>query len=160
MKFFTRTVIGAARPGVDEPPLMIRYVIFRCAAFGIYLHHFCRSDHDRALHDHPWPYVAIILKGGYWEVHDQDRAGQVVEWRGPGSVLLRPAQWRHRIALPVFGFQDDGRQIQQPSWSLVFVGRRAQRWGFFTPQGWCWWRKYDPWKAICEDGVLFEGGED
>src|SRR5208282_805597 len=32
------------------------------------LHHILRSDEDRHLHDHPWPYVTIILKGGYWEV--------------------------------------------------------------------------------------------
>jgi hypothetical protein len=26
-----------------------------------------RSDYDREGHDHPWPFVSFVLKGGYWE---------------------------------------------------------------------------------------------
>jgi len=130
---------------------MIRYVLFRCAAFGVYLHHFMRSDYDRALHDHPWPFVALILKGGYIEEHDQTITGLKRAYpRQPGEVLLRPAEWRHRIVLP------DGRT----SWSLVIVGRRQRRWGFFLPDGWCWWRKHNPKLNICEDEPIWLGGED
>jgi hypothetical protein len=152
LKLFGRTVIGGDAPAeLKLPPLMTRYILFRCAAFGVYLHHFTRSDHDRALHDHPWPFVAIVLKGGYLEIHNQHEAGhEVIETHKPGAVLIRPAEWRHRVVLPA------GRT----SWSLTIVGRRKRRWGFYTPSGWCWWRQYDPWKAICEDRVIYEGGED
>lgn len=57
-------------------PYMVRYFISRPNTKKkgrIYLHKFLRSDHDRALHDHPWNFVSIILKGGYWEFAD-DRA--------------------------------------------------------------------------------------
>lgn len=32
------------------------------------VHKVMRSDHDRALHDHPWHNASIVLEGGYWEV--------------------------------------------------------------------------------------------
>jgi len=146
MKIFHKTVIHGSQ---GNSPLMIRYILFRCKSWGIYLHHFLTSDYDRALHDHPWPFVAIILTGGYQEIHNQTvDLSEVSERRRPGQVLLRPAEWRHRVVL------DEGTT----SWSLVIVGRRVRHWGFFTPTGWCWWRKYDPSKGICEDQVIHTSG--
>jgi hypothetical protein len=145
MKPFKRIVIGPA-----EDPLMIRWVLIRFEAWGVYLHKFLRSDYERATHDHPWPFISIILRGGYFEVHDQttDRS-EIEEYRKPGSVLLRPAAWRHRVVL-------NGK----PSWSLILVGRRCQRWGFFPAGQWCWWRKFDSDKNICGDEILWKGGKD
>lgn len=34
----------------------------------IRIHQTLRSDHERALHDHPWNNISIVLRGGYWEV--------------------------------------------------------------------------------------------
>ena len=146
VRFCERKEIGA-RPEV----LMIRYILFRCAGFGIFVHHFLRSDYDRALHDHPWPFVAVVLKGGYWEQHDQTLSGaNTYVYHRPGSVLVRPAEWRHRVLLT------GGRT----SWSLVFVGRRSRVWDFFTPKGWCPWNRFDPYKNICgEDQTLKGEGE-
>lgn len=144
MKFFRKKVIGAA-----SDPLLVRYILFRCAAFGIFIHHLMRSDHDRALHDHPWPFISIVLKGGYLEVHDQTIDGSTfIQYHGRGSVLVRPAEWRHRFML------------ESPAWALVIVGRRARPWGFFTPGGWCWWRKYDDSLGICSEEILWQDGGD
>lgn len=143
---FERRAIGEL-----PSPLMWRYILLRTPWFGIYLHHFLRSDYDRALHDHPWSFVSIILRGGYWEAHDQTIDGSMrIEWRAPGRVLLRPAEWRHRVIL------DDGAT----SWSLVIVGSRERKWGFFLPTGWCWWRKHNYRDAVCEDEVIWNGGKD
>lgn len=136
--------------GGVENPLLIRWVLIRFKPWGIYLHKLCRSDYDRALHDHPWPFVSIVIKGGYWEVHDQTMNRRETRfWRGRGEVMLRPAEWRHRVVL-------GGR----PAWTVVVVGRRFRRWGFYLPEGWCWWRKHDPEKGICADEVLWTGGSD
>lgn len=146
MKILSKSVIGD-----QDGPLMIRWVLFRCAAWGVYVHKFLRSDYDRALHDHPWPFVAIILKGGYVEVHDQtiDRR-EVREPRIPGNVLVRPAEWRHRIVVPA----------GESSWSLVIVGRRQRRWGFLLPNGWCHWRRYNSEKELCEETEIYAHGGD
>ena len=144
-KMFEKVVIG-----VGEQPLMIRWILVRFPAFGIYLHKFLRSDYDRALHDHPWPFIAIILAGGYTEVHDQTTDGKHISiFHKPWSVLLRPAEWRQRVVIG-----------DKPSWSLVIVGRRQRSWGFFLPDGWCWWRKHNPTAAICEEEVIWTTGSD
>lgn len=146
MTFFQRKLIGD-----QSNPLMARYILFRFDSWGIFVHHFLRSDHDRALHDHPWPFIAIILKGGYYELHNQTiDLSETTEKRHPGNVLLRPAEWRHRVILP------EGRT----SWSLMIVGRRVRWWGFFAPTGWCHWRKYNPANGICEEHDLWEGNSD
>lgn len=44
------------------------YVIPRNRWFNIYLHNMVQDDDPRALHDHPWWNVSIVLKGGYYEV--------------------------------------------------------------------------------------------
>lgn len=154
---FQRRVIPDPKPGISTPPLMIRYTLVGCEAVGgIYLHKFMRSDHDRALHDHPWPYVALILKGGYWEWYWPEQSEiEFVEWRGPGSLLCRPAVWRHRVIL------DEGAT----SWSLCFVGPRARRWGFWVSdehggRTWCYWRRYSTEKGICEDHEIHTAREE
>jgi|SRR5579859_6280632 len=119
---FPRRVIGAERGS----PLLIRYFLLRSAILGIYLHKLCRSDEDRALHDHPWTFVSIILTGGYIE-HTPD--GQRRYW--PGAILYRPAEWQHRL------------ELDRPAWTLVFRFRRRREWGFHCPGGWVHWLTFD-----------------
>jgi hypothetical protein len=135
---------------MSDLPLMIRYILFRLPAFGVYLHKFCRSDYERALHDHPWPFVSIVLTTGYIEIHDQTTDGkQTSVFHKPGAVLIRPAEWRHRVVIE-----------DRPAWTLIIVGRRQRSWGFFLPDGWCWWRKHNPIKGICDDEVLWKEASD
>lgn len=96
--------------------------------FGIAarVHHILRSDEGREPHDHPWPYLTIILKGGYYE-HRYEDDGRLrgVKWHGPGSVLYRPAGSWHMLKLP----QGD------TAWTLFVTGRYVGTWGFLTPTG-------------------------
>jgi hypothetical protein len=138
VKLFQKTIIG--RPA---DPLLIRYILFRCRWFGIYLHHLMRSDHDRALHDHPWNFISILLTGEY-----KEHTAQGVTHHRRGSILIRPAMWLHRF------------ELEHPMWTLVFVGSRLRRWGFMTPLGWCWWRTYNYEQNVCEEEVLWTGGND
>ncbi|SID67872.1 Protein of uncharacterised function (DUF550) [Mycobacteroides abscessus subsp. abscessus] len=49
-----------------EAPYLLRwYVIPRNRWLNIYLHKFLRDDDDRALHDHPWWFVSLMLWGQY-----------------------------------------------------------------------------------------------
>ena len=111
----------------------------------IRLHHTKRSDHDRALHDHPMPSTSIILAGGFWEImpEDQDQpcSLDLVRfqriWRKPGDVVTRKASDRHRLQLP------EG----ETCWSMFIMGPKEQNWGFYDPtQGYRYWREYlDDW---------------
>lgn len=93
----------------------------------IFLHRFLRGDADADLHCHPWNFVSVILSGGYYE---QTPSGTF--WRGPGSVLFRPANWRHRVIVP------DGCEC----WTLVMVGPKRKSWYFHCSSGPVPWRQY------------------
>lgn len=114
--------------GVDDPYLRRWYLIPRNPVFNVYLHHFLRSDDDRALHDHPWLSVSILIKGDYVEVL-QDRSRY---YSAPAIIVRRPTL-AHRIA------------ILQPAWTLFITGPKVREWGFLCPQGWRHWRDFtDP----------------
>jgi hypothetical protein len=103
---------------------------------GARVHHILRSDSDRVFHDHPWPYLTIILRGGYWEVRpvlvDNVVSYTVRTWHGAGSVLLRRANSWHRLELP------EG----QTAWTLFCTGPKVQHWGFLVGRHKVGWRKY------------------
>jgi len=104
--------------------------------FAARIHHICRSDRDRHPHDHPWSYLTIILRGGYFEVRpilkDGLQAGEETQWHGPGSILFRPANSWHRLVIPT----------GKTAWTLFCTGPNAQEWGFLTEIGKVHWRKY------------------
>lgn len=128
----------------DREPYLERYYLFikgrtgiwEYFPFNIMLHRFLKSDPDD-LHDHPWPYCTIILRGGYWEhtVDKRDDDGEIIStnrtWWGPGSIRFAPATQLHRIELPPA--DSDGRQ---EIWTLFIPGIKKREWGFVTKSGW------------------------
>lgn len=100
------------------------------------LHEILRSDNDRHLHDHPWPYTTVILEGGYFEetpLDPKDPTGpRRTEWHAPGSVITRRAKDAHRLIIP------DG----QTCTTLFMTGPKQRSWGFHTEAGWVQWRHY------------------
>jgi hypothetical protein len=84
----------------DNEPYLERYYIFlkdrKWFPFNMFVHHFLKSDPDD-VHDHPWPYMTIILRGGYWEWTPMfDGAGRKIgekqQWKGAGQVRFGTAQ--------------------------------------------------------------------
>lgn len=100
--------------------------------FGIAMrvHIIHRSDQDREFHDHPWNFLTIILRGGYWE-HQPDDSGWVATfWRPAGSILFRHAADWHRLTI------NPGEQAV----TLFITFRKRQMWGFLVNgQKVPWW---------------------
>lgn len=95
--------------------------------FGIRVHQIVRDDDDRALHDHPFDFVSVILRGGYIE---QTADGKKTKYK-PGQILFRSASALHRLDL---NRNERGEVI--PAWTLVFRGPVLRRWGFLhVPEG-------------------------
>lgn len=114
----------------DGGPYLERWIVVKCPWFGVMLHRFLASD-DECEHDHPWPFLSVILRGGYTEW--AERSGiRHPRWFRPGAFIWRPAWWAHRIEI------DPAR----PPITLVIVGRRVRTWGFFTAFGWLPWFRY------------------
>lgn len=90
-----------------------RFTLLKTPWLRVYLHRLKALTQHPTCHDHPWSFVTFLLNGGYWEFHDPDWT-----WRRPGSVLYRPAEWRHNVV------------TEGVSWSLVVTGSKHRRWGF------------------------------
>ena len=92
-----------------------------------FLHNFNRSDDDRALHDHPWWNVSILLSGSYRE-HGPNGSSKL---RRPGNIVVRGAMSAHRVEL----LRDaEGREL--PVWTIFLTGPKTRDWGFLCPKGW------------------------
>tara|TARA_B100000214_G_C23665742_1_gene489523 strand:- start:20 stop:433 length:414 start_codon:yes stop_codon:yes gene_type:complete len=110
----------------DSEPYLLRYYLFikdrDNFPFNIFLHKFLKSDPDD-LHDHPWPFITIILYGGYWE-HTID--GKKTWW-GTGTFRYASAETFHRITVDP-NYPD--------IWTLFIPGPKQREWGFKTEKGW------------------------
>lgn len=118
--------------GWDSPYLLRWFVIPRNGAGNAYIHEFRRSDDDRALHDHPWCNLSVLLEGEYTE-HTIDAGGiHRRRIRRAGEVVLRSAKHAHRIEL------HDG-----PCRTLFITGPRIRQWGFHCDKaGWIPWQQF------------------
>jgi len=96
--------------------------------FIVYLHHFLRSDDDRALHDHPYVNVSILLRGAYLEQLPGERRRLRLPWR-PWAF------WRLTCRLPTSAHRVELID-RQPVWTLFITGPRVRNWGFLCPKGW------------------------
>lgn len=121
----------------SKEPYLNRYYLFlkdrKKFPFNVFLHQFLRSDPDD-LHDHPWPYATLILKGGYWEwvpefnsVHGTI-CGEKKIWRGPGHFRVCKAGSYHRIEI----------EPGVDCWTLFMPGPQQRDWGFLTHKNWDW----------------------
>lgn len=112
--------------------------------YGLYLHKFVKSD-PADLHDHPWDFWHMILKGGYYE-HTLD--GNF--WRGIGYHAKRKAEYVHRVELEEdFWTEYNGQLVhvvntynEIPSWSLFFRWPKRRTWGLIKDNIWIAHREY------------------
>jgi len=91
-----------------------RYQLVKTPWFNIYLHQLYAPTWHPECHDHPWGFVAILLRRGYLE-----RVGTKDYRRRVGSVLFRPAVFAHNVITP-YG----------TSWSMILTTRKSRDWGF------------------------------
>lgn len=124
--------------GEENPYLRRWFVLPRGDGPACYLHQFLRDDDDRALHDHPWGSIGIILSAGYLE-----QTPEGLFERRVGDVLPRTAEARHRVILHRDG---EGRPV--PAWTLFLTGQRVRDWGFWCPDGST--ERFVPWQAFTE----------
>ena len=97
---------------------------------NLYLHRYDGSDDDRALHDHPWRSIGVVLWGSLSEVTQQD--GQEVTKRlWPLIPKVRNAEYAHRIVLN-----------SRSAYTLFFTFPKERDWGFLCPKGWVHWREF------------------
>lgn len=90
----------------------------RWLLFQIFLHHILLDD-DRHLHDHPFDFVTIILRGSYRETIRRSDGTTYERVLTAGSIRFNRAEHTHRL------------EIIRPVWSLVIASRPRRHWGFW-----------------------------
>jgi hypothetical protein len=124
-----RWALGAVTdiPDLRDPASIYlrRYRLVETPWFGIFLHKILLADGDRDLHDHPWHFATVIVRGGYCEEVEAAAGRLQRRWRA-GSVHGVRATDCHSIR----------SLLRVPTWTLVVVGRRRREWGFATGEGW------------------------
>lgn len=135
--------------GITEPQLLRWWILPRNKYFNIYLHKVIRDDEDRALHDHPWNSLSLLLWGKLGESYftHEPNSDQFETYMGvlqqeqptsshvmkPGRFRYRPAEFAHRLFLP-----DPGK----PAWTLFMTGPKFRKWGFWCRKGWMRWEEF------------------
>lgn len=124
--------------GREHPYLLRWWLIPRNRFFNIYLHKFLRDDDDRALHDHPWAWCSILLRGKYVEHTIAPGGIHRRQLRTAGTVKFALPSKAHRIELLV-----DGEGYSIPCWTVFITGPRVRQWGFHCPErGWVHWQDF------------------
>ena len=106
-----------------------------------YLHHFVASDDPTALHDHPWWFMSICLQNGYLEISQN-----ATRLRRPGTIAVRRARHRHRIALLA---NLDG--TERGCWTILVTGPHVRQWGFWCPRP-SGGQRFVPWQQFGAGG--------
>jgi len=153
-------------PNCEHVPYLHRWYLVRTKPFAIFIHKFVRSDWDRDLHDHPWPFIVIPIWRGYVEWSDgpireifHANSGQT--FRVPTNIARRvlpiigarkqKSTYKHRVQLltrpltPHIDGEPDHEEL--PAWSIFIRFRECREWGFWTSKGWVKWNQW--WQQNC-----------
>ncbi len=117
-----------------------------------------RDDDDRALHDHPWWSLSLLLGRIDWprsvligwlhsrhalrpwrlnqgvtlhEIYLDRRGEQRERALETGALVPRGARFAHRMVVPIPG-----------TMTLFVTGPRVREWGFLCPKGWRHWKEF------------------
>jgi hypothetical protein len=101
-------------------PYLRRWYIIDNERLILMLHNICQPDNDRWLHDHPWWFLSIVLRGGYVETRTK-RNGQLRLHR-VRRVNFVGRRTFHRI-----------ESVEPNTWTLVLCGSRGRTWAYRVP---------------------------
>jgi hypothetical protein len=118
--------------GREECPYVRRWILDLGPLGSLRVHHWLGDDEQRALHDHPWGFLTIMLAGSYTDVSwpewvkgvdwsrnvrilDQCRRSDILR---PGSIRWRPAKWAHTV-------QTTG------AWTILWTQPKSRSFGFY-----------------------------
>lgn len=119
----------------DDEIYLDRLRLVQTPWFGVYLHHIYKPDEDRAVHDHPWAFGSLVLRGGYREMFINDpHCDMPPEYRkwSRWSWHRMTTRSAHQIT-----------SVLPKTVTLVIVGRKVRDWGFWPePDVFVPWREY------------------
>ncbi len=82
---------------------------------SIWLHAIYKADKDKHLHNHPWDFRSVVLKGSYIE---ETESGMITQY--PGKVNKRNGEDFHKIK----------KLLSPVVWTLFIVSKTKREWGY------------------------------
>lgn len=131
-------ITGTAGP---DDVYLIRHLVIRSRFFNFYIHQFLRSDRDD-LHDHPWNFCTLLLRGAYTEQFKDRTSDAIISVRRTTSLnklVFRRATDLHRVVVDRDLKEKDK---EQSALTLFFSGPKKREWGFVKDGEWQKWTKY------------------
>ena len=113
-------------PALGDVDYLRRWYLVECPWFTLLVQCIGGPDESGDLHDHPWSFLSILLRGSYGE---RTNAGS----RHVERFNFKWAEDFHTIEWLWMG---------RPVWSFLFCGPRRRVWGFATEDGWVPFNKY------------------
>jgi hypothetical protein len=104
---------------------LTRWRIIQTPWGGIYLHRMEGPDPRPTLHDHPWSFLSIVLRGGYIERRLDPMTMSVDEHHAVRRFNRMRAGDAHSIR----------SLLRVPTWTLLVVSARKRTWGYLEPVG-------------------------
>jgi hypothetical protein len=124
---------------IKGEPYLERWFVY-LLGFTLRLHKFYRGDDDRAVHDHPWPFITFPFRG-YWErVREREDNQIVLNYVHAWRFHRRPSRYQHWVIGPLLF--DDGKQFP-PCFTFVMTGRKDRSWGFYPGGEYMYWQDYN-----------------
>lgn len=112
----------------DGELYLFRWRIFQTPMLALYLHDIEQGDDiTDALHSHPFPFVSLILRGGYTELTASPQGTDLglieerIHMRGALNIFPRGTKRVHTITASL-----------PKTKTLVLAGRRRDSWGWFV----------------------------
>lgn len=104
-----------------------RWRILATPWFSIFVHGIYKHDEDQHMHDHPWNFYSLILKGAYSEkFKSKDGSKQEDSVRVALTGAYRKAEDYHKIT----------HLHSKAVYTLVFAGKRRREWGYDVNGKW------------------------
>lgn len=126
--------------GQEECPMMLRWEFLDWGFVKAMVHYFPPEVSDRDPHDHPRPFITLVLRGNYrdesWVVcnpkarpEDTKIGVRRTERLFAGAFRYRPARYLHIV-------ETDERGC----WTIVVMGPKVREWGFVRLVSGSWWQ--------------------
>lgn len=109
---------------LDGELYLTRLNILQTPWFSVKLHWIHRADPDRDLHDHPWPFISFVVRGGYEEYESKNPDTEPGTLRKVSWFNYKNTRTAHRISY-----------VKPGTITLILAGRRNSQkgWGFYDP---------------------------
>lgn len=107
----------------DGETYLIRWWLFDTPLGGICVHRMTAGDARDTVHDHPFGFISVVLRGG----------GYTERRLNPKTRFIR----RHHVDRVNFMRRSDAHYIESLRapvvWTLLFCGPNRRTWGFWQP---------------------------